>query len=541
MSKESERLKRRQQRRKLQRTSQPDLHVLSRGSHPNEVSHVSPLQSLDDRYSQLLELTNPVECSLSEGDRLIQDIRSRWSDDHAFRLTDVIRENVLGSVVSTFGLGALVASKDQRGGNISTPQNAERGVFASEEDRKRFEPSYARNPYDEGLKERRKADLQRAFDEKTPLRDAYTGRELPRGKDGRHDGRSHLDHVVSTKEVHEGSSLRRLTASVEERARMAKNEANLAYTADSANMSKRDLPMSEWLAKVRKDGRTNAEYFEIDRELASDRDAKARQYIERETYVLAGRKYAHDSLSTGAKEGLKMGLQQAFGLLIGEFLSSTLDEVMDSMRNGIKHGQDDTSYLRALAKRVKRIAKRCAERAQDAWQAFAGGAVSGFLSNLATAIINFFVTTSKRLVRIIREGFFSIGKAIKTFLFPPPGTTNREAADAALKLLATAIVSSGGIVLEEIVEKAVTGFFSTTFPLAIPLAGPTTAVLVGALTGIASALVVYGIERLDPFGVRQVRDHAAIMAELHSLSAKAEARSDALIGEILGSPLARHP
>ena len=53
-------------------------------------------------------------------------------------------------------------------------------------------------------------------------------------------------------------------------------------------------------------------------------------------------------------------------------------------------------------------------------------------------------------------------------------------------------------------------------PLA-PLSSMVSAVLVGAITGIATALVVSALDKLDLFGVQDQRKHTAILIELDGL------------------------
>jgi hypothetical protein len=129
-------------------------------------------------------------------------------------------------------------------------------------------------------------------------------------------------------------------------------------------------------------------------------------------------------------------------------------------------------------------------------------------------LINILVTTGKRMVRVIREGFMSIMKALKMMASPPEGMTNVEAADAGLKLLATGVTVSLGILAEEVVEKSISAFFTANMPLLAPYAGTVSVVFVGAMTGIASALLIYELDKLDIFGVNNQRRHAFIMKDL---------------------------
>ncbi len=107
-----------------------------------------------------------------------------------------------------------------------------------------------------------------------------------------------------------------------------------------------------------------------------------------------------------------------------------------------------------------------------------------------------FVTTGKRFVRMIREGVFSLLKALKLMLFPPENMTFREVSHEAMKLVGAGGVVIVGVALEEIVEKML-----SSIPFLVPFATTVTAVIVGSLTAIVMALMTYLIDKLDLLGV----------------------------------------
>ena len=105
------------------------------------------------------------------------------------------------------------------------------------------------------------------------------GKELPK------DGRAHLDHIVSAKEI-EKDAKNHLHLSTEERADMATRDENLAWTESKINQSKGEKPMKEFL-ETEKKGQTNAERFEINEEDARRKDEKARKMIKKEVDTAA--------------------------------------------------------------------------------------------------------------------------------------------------------------------------------------------------------------------------------------------------------------
>ena len=123
------------------------------------------------------------------------------------------------------------------------------------------------------------------------------------------------------------------------------------------------------------------------------------------------------------------------------------------------------------------------------FRVFGDGFISGFTSNAVTVLINTFVTTGKRVVRLIREGILSLLKALKMLVLPPEGLTFSEAAHESMKLLAAGGIVVGGVALEESVELLI-----KSVPVLIPYASVLTAVFVGALTALCMTFVCYLID-----------------------------------------------
>jgi hypothetical protein len=307
---------------------------------------------------------------------------------------------------------------------------------------------------------------------------------------------------------------------------------NFAMTTNSGNRSKQQKDMQDWHAQDATDGSglNNKDKHGHDNRRVKPAIKRGEQTAEKHAPKTRDKVeyYGTRAAVTGASEAAKMGLQQSIGLLLTEFLTASFDEIIDVYKRDMRADTQSASFFKALGGRLTRIANRVAEKWKDALAAFKGGAISGFLSNLVTMLINMLVTTGKRVVRVIREGIMAILSALKMALFPPKGMTRAQAGDAALKLLAIGLTTSLGVMAEEVCEKAVTAFFTSHLPMLAPLASPIASVLVATMTGIASALLVYWLDRLDIFGVRKQREHAAILRELD----RAIAESDQRINEM---------
>lgn len=495
----------------------------------NESGYENKLDDVLGEFTQcqqqeLKDCLEPISVSSEEVDKLISELRSRWDDKQMDLLLGNCKKSVLSSVVGPFGLGAVVAKMDKDGGNITTVHNAENDIFANENDRDRYTVTYNRKDYEDGGFNSKRKQL---FQNNEKVIDAYRGVEIPK------DGRTHLDHIISAKTIHDDKLLK-LSTNKQQRDKIATNSENLVPTDSSLNQSKNDHDLKEWMNASRKDGTTNAEHYGIDKNLADDVYSTAQNQFRFEKSLAVGKHFGAEIAKTGAQEGAKMGLQQAVGLLLTEFFSAAFDEIIDVYKNGFSDSLKCQSFFEALRTRLNRVAERISARWKDALIAFKDGAISGFLSNLVTMLINMLVTTGKRIVRVIREGFMSIMNALKMVLFPPEGMTYAEAGDAALKLLATGITVSLGILAEEVVEKSVSAFFTANIPPLAPYAGMVSTVFVGAMTGIASALLVYALDKLDILGVQTQRKHDFIINELDNLIAESDSNINAMYEDEMG-------
>ncbi len=462
----------------------------------------------------------------------LRKIQERIDAERMAALIRSARTRIIAALVGPFGLGAIVAKFDHRGGNVLTRNHAiteadspHAGEFANQEKLTKFRSEraqqlgrpggleYDREEYAEGFQKRRKE----MFKSESTIVDAYTGKELPK------DGRMHLDHVVSAKEIHDNDDLA-FHLGAEGKKEVAIAPQNVVPTDSGLNQSKKDQKLLEFADKVRKDGSTNREKFELDEERIRSRDEAARSHIKDQQDAAAIKYYGEEILKGSAKDAARMGLQQAFGLVLAELAAAIFDEVADIYRNGVRLAMDQ-SFLHALGQRLRRVADRVVAQWWEFLKALGGGALSGALANVVTVFINFFVTTSKRLVRIIREGIFSLLRAVKILLMRPEGMTLDRAAHEASKVIAAGLAVSGGVILEEAVEKKIV----LVAPPLAPFAPLISAVLAGVGTGLVTVLAVHWLDAADVFGtLENERQHRI----LDTLDARLQSSLNALEASI---------
>ena len=493
---------RKQQALREQLANRPLLHATAA---PEDVAallakkaDIARLTSLN--YLASLSLTLQADPNDARG--LLKELEHELNQAQVSDLLGKAHRDIISAIAGPLGLGKFLAVFDKDGGNVTTVHNAQQDIYANPDKEK-----YNRDHYDKGKNssDRKfsgdsKSSVGASFtkgqlDSKGQLTDGYTG-ETVMGK------YTSPDHIVPLKTYHQDGGFMQ---SKMQRADFATDSENLISTQRSINSSMSADEKLVWLEKKsngRKD--TNKSHYGIDRkrvEAAVERgQATAERHAPSNSEKAAY--YTTHATQTGMKEGLKMGSQQAFGMLMVELFSSALDEIKDLYRSGRK---SDT-ILDELSERLNRVGVKIAIRWEHMLHSFSGGFISGFVSNAVTVMINLFVTTGKRAVRMIREGIFSLLKALKTFLFPPKDMTFSQAAHEALKLLAAGGVVVGGVLLEEAVEKLILGV-----PLFAPFAGVLTAVLVGAATALSMTFICYLLDKIDLFGaVRVMRDKQII-------------------------------
>ncbi|MGT3117470.1 hypothetical protein [Klebsiella pneumoniae] len=432
------------------------------------------------------------------------------------KLFDDCQKQVLSQIIGPFGLSTAMF-EDKNGGNVTTLHNFERtddDYIATDSDRALHKQS--RKEYSPKVRSEYEVDTQakageaggktwekRRADKISQGRDEYTGKsvsadgtiELSNG----HIVRAELDHVVSVHEIHTNPKVHLALGKVRKNAEtgelnvdvsrirdLANHDENLALTNQPLNGSKSDQDLKEWAEKKRKDGTTNKEKFDTENSLTEEKHDQAHQHIDNTVEPALLIKQTTELLQTGGKQAALMGMRQAFGLLLTELVNSLFNEFKLLIKQGIATGK---TLFEEIQQRLSRAIESVIKKIPEAvGQMFQGG-VSGFMSNLLTFLINNFLSTAKRFVTVIREGIIGLFRAFKMIFFPPKNMTHDQAMQEGLKILTTVVISSVGILLTETVSA-----FMATIPFLQPISGLITPVLIGIITGLASAFLAYQID-----------------------------------------------
>lgn len=423
---------------------------------------IEELESLSQKELLRIEINSGLEEALQE----LESLKSQLPKEQTATLLNLCKDNVLQTIEGQFGLASLVLS-NKSGGNVTTAHNFEKGIVANATDEAKYQGYKASKEgkwsevrknagYDEPLPKMRKD----AFQTQDKIIDAYSGKELPK------DSRAHLDHIVSIKEI-ESNAKAHLSLSVEDRAKIATNDKNLAWSEASANQSKDDNKMSEWIDKTdKKTGQTKGEKYGIDKDKALQKDKEARKYVYGEIDTATLKKYSTELLSTGGKDAAKMAAYSAIGVILRELVAGLFEEIRATFKNKGKS-------LKEIFVRFKERLQKILANIKAKWKDILGGSIEkgimAFCSNIVVFVINLFFTTLKRVVSVICAGFVSIVQAAKILANPPKDMPKDEVGFAALKILTTGLIGALSLGLAEGIEKLLLSVPALTPIMAFPV------------------------------------------------------------------------
>ncbi len=428
----------------------------------------------------------------------------QFTPEHEQALLIECRDSVLDAMIKPFGLAKYLFD-DKEGGNVTTLHNAEQGIYAKENEK------YSQDMRNKQYDYKKSADdyRNRREESKDIFTDEYTGRKIPRF-------RANVDHIVPLEEFHRKGGF---MLGKDQKQAFARDQRNYAITDQSLNKSKNAANFDEFRS-TQANGRKidNKKFYNIDNRRVNPKYKKAKQATDehRPTTKQKVTYYSTNIAKTGAVEAANMGKQQAIGLVMRELVIALFDEVKDIKNHGYKSGDRDSSFFQVLNKRLTRVAKNVLSKWKKVIESFKDGALSGFLSNMVTTLINMFIKTGKRTVRMIREGIYSLFKAIKLLVHPPKDMTLSQRAHESSKLMAVGITVTAGIALEEAVDQFI-GKWTSVFPPLNTIASALSTVIVGIVTGLSTVLIVHLLDKADLFHVHHDNEYEHILNQLETL------------------------
>jgi len=286
--------------------------------------------------------------------------------------------------------------------------------------------------------------------------------------------KTHVDHILPGSKVHK--AFKNLPLSDEDLKSIINMEDNYAMMVGGDNVSKNDKTAFQFALKGKKD--KNWEEY--------SREQKARMF---------GKDMKAGASSTIYASGLASKNQaksKAVGDLILLCFKPLYFEISDILKNGICHNTHTNKATQAIKYRFKRVSnflmREVIPFAKESLKSFFSDFVTFFFTALGGLIIALFT----KAISLVVKGFKAIVEAIKIAFSKDKKLTSSQKADAILKLLATTVVT----LVTEYFQEQLMAFLNGT-----PLEALKDIITL-LVSGVASSLVVYFLDKLDLFSVK---------------------------------------
>jgi len=296
----------------------------------------------------------------------------------------------------------------------------------------------------------------------------------------------HKDHTVSVGEITRDSEAA-AHMSKEEKKNFANSEKNLNDLDASANMSKGDKKMDEWLESER-NGEKPAERFNLNEEELREKDK-----IAREEYEKKKAEGKQKSIETGKKsqreEAFRIGgkaLRTAVISLLAELLKNIISKLVKWFRTAKRTFKMLVEYIKeAISSFLDKIKTHIVN------------AGNGVITTIASSILGPIVGIFKKLWMILKQGWKSLKEAFNYMRNPenrkkPIGILLLEVG----KIVIASLSAIGAIVLGEVIEKALmtVPFLAIEIPLLGSLANIIGIFMGASISGVIGAIAINYIQ-----------------------------------------------
>ena len=392
--------------------------------------------------------------------------------------------------------------------------------------RSNLEDSSAMNDY----KEKQRHGEKKIKDEYTGKDNLYVSQNnMPDNyNDETHRKQAQPDHIVPLKQLHEQYK-HNYALDDSDLKRIANSESNLAITSAEINQVKRDMTNKQYIEWMDEHGKpldentkkimlqkqkeaTKSIESDVNKTVAKNLvgkgqvDEKAMKNAVNEFKENNGqapteeqrnqieqnliKKKTNEIRGTAVKNAAGQAKDYAVGNLILFIVKPIYYEISDIFKNGLKEGVGADSGTQALGIRFTRVKKYVMTHAK----AFFGDSildfVKGFVSSLIEGIISLFVGMLKQVLKILKEGVkIIVGSVQILFGKNAKAMSPAQKGDAIIKLIGGSVIAISGVALESLLNK-------------IGIGEPWSVVLSTRLSGIASALFMYILNKADLFSTK---------------------------------------
>lgn len=322
--------------------------------------------------------------------------------------------------------------------------------------------------------------------------DGYTGKRINRF-DKDLSKTSHVEHIKSVHEVHNDPSMQKYF-NQEERKKIINSKDNTCLTRADINISKGKKNTEEtkqWASE-------NQERFELDTDKVNKKLNKSNEKFDNEK-INKQILYKHkEQIQIAGNNALKSGAKAA----IGKLLTITTIEIIDEFKDN-KDSQ--------LSEKAKNIKDRIINKTKDIITTFKDHSISSFISTLVDALLNSIFKILKNILKFIKTAFYSIIKAFKVLL--SDSYTKEEKLSECRKILGVTVATMIGLVLEELIEKAMIA----SFPFTAPFAGYISPIISGLIVGIGSVIIMNSWEKYkNNFEIKRLEGEVLVKTDINT-------------------------
>ncbi|NWC30167.1 hypothetical protein HX799_27145 [Pseudomonas tolaasii] len=462
-----------------------------------------------------------------------------------FPWAEELENTVVTSLVTSFGLDFLLF-KDKRGGEVDTVHNVRQGIWATEAECQQFEQrgAYDSKPYHTDKNFIATGQKDKLSQQANTLHDPYRNLVMGQGES------RNLDHVISASEIHDDPG--RVLAGLDG-VKLANQDSNLQSTQETVNKSKKQSSISDYLDKlpglisghestlakdrkrldmlprdtpeqnhkareladkIRKNEDKIRELKAIDPEAMRKRDAEARTPYDQQinyTYYTSS-KFLHQTASASGVAGLNMGTRQMLGLVMAEVWFELRDQ-LPAMLDKIKHKFSFEGFIDSISQTLKGIWERVQRRFTAFLIAFKDGVFAGVMASLTTTLFNILATTQLMAIKIIREVWGQLVKAIKLLIFNPDQLAFVDLCKAVISLMSVGSATVvGSLAYAQLLPLC-------NFPFGSELAAFASALVTGVVTlGLNYFMLHSSVAKKLWAFIESVMPHAGLVRDFQAIN-----------------------
>ncbi|USK72247.1 cation diffusion facilitator family transporter [Peribacillus asahii] len=433
------------------------------------------------------KLQNELDFQLSDLD-VLKDEREKIGNEENLGNTimNVVWEQFTNQIAAKAGEDFIKENQGltldlRKDAHIQTTENFEKGKIAKHNTKidyqQRYDDYQARFQKDDNGEIKTKTDRRSGKYQKVLNKDARD--DFDKGRD-KGSASVHKDHTVPTAEINRDPEAN-AHLSRDEQVAFANSEKNLNDLDSSANQSKGDSSMNDWLDSER-DGKKPGERYNINEEELREQDR-----IAREEYEKKKQEGIQKSIETGKQsrkeEAFRItgkALRTAVMLMFTEFIKEVIGKLIKWLKSAQKN-------LNTLIEHIKEAISSFISKLKTHLK----NAANSVLTTIFTAIYGPIVETIKKVWILLKQGWKSVKEAINYLKNPdnkdqPLGIRLLETG----KIVMAGLSAVSAIVLGEAIEKSLMTipFLAVEIPLLGSLAN-----LIGLFTGGVTAGIIGAI------------------------------------------------